>query len=53
MVSAAAVIKVVCQSSDDCGSFKGCMVEVGGKFSLTARQSMVKVDVAQVFWRPF
>lgn len=25
----------------------------GGNFSLTARQSMVKVDVAQVFWRPF
>lgn len=36
-----------------CGSSKGCMVQLGGKVALTARQSMVKVDVAQVFWRPF
>lgn len=38
---------------DDCGSLERCMVEGGGKFGLTARQSMVKVDVAQVFRRPF
>lgn len=38
---------------NDCGSWKGCMVKGGAYFSLTARQSMVKVDVAQVFWRPF
>lgn len=38
---------------NDCGSLKGCMVVGGGDFHLTARQSMVKVDVAQVFWRPF
>lgn len=31
---------------------KGCREE-GRDFSLTAWQSMVKVDVAQVFWRPF
>lgn len=38
---------------DDWGSLERCMVEVGAKFGLTARQSMVKVDVAQVFRRSF
>lgn len=33
--------------------FEDCRVEEAGNFTLTARQSMVKVDVAQVFWRPF
>lgn len=36
-----------------CGPFKGCTVGWGGKAALTARQSVVEVDVAQVLWRPF
>ena len=39
--------------SDRLWFFKGCWVEEGGTFPLTARQSMVEVDVAQVFRRTF